>query len=215
MSKLTKIVTKPARMPLNWVLPRHVVGGVKEFKFSSSRYPLCPNCSMTRFVQKERPNEEGGVVWCCETCRFEAVTQHAGLDAIQEWCNANAKAIYDASDFQKERADDFNEGNNDGFIAINVKRNMLACYSFLGLGSIIGMVFIYAALTVNIFFMFNTLLFALGSLFMSLVFNYRAWQAATNHLYASDGKEQFHWWLSNHPWFQKPKDIGNPPEKQD
>lgn len=212
MSKLTKLVTKPARMPLNWALPRHAVDGAKEFRFTSSRYPICPCCSLERFSQKAKPNEDGDTVWFCGTCDFEVITHHPTLDSIQDWCRDNAKEVYDNSEYQQNRLEEYEQGDDKGFIGINVKRNMLACYAFLGLALVIGCLFIYAAINVLLFFLINTLLFTLGCLFMALVFNYRAWQAMTNHLYSGDAKQQFHWWLKTHPWYQKPRDIGSPPQ---
>ena len=215
MSKLTKIVTKPARMPLNWALPRHAVDGVKEFKFSSSRYPVCPACTLNRFSHKAKPNEDGDTVWFCPTCDFEVVTHHPTLDSIQEWCHYNAREVYENSEYQQVRLEQFEQGDTKGFIGLNVKRNMLACYAFLGLASIIGCLFIYAAYNLLPLFLINTMLFTLGCLFMALVFNYRAWQAMTNNLYSSDAKAQFHWWVKTHPWYQKPRDIGLPPQTTD
>lgn len=215
MSKFTKLVTKPVRMPLNWVLPRHVVGGVKEFRFSSSRYPLCPNCSLSRFQQNEQPNKDGKVVWHCPSCEFEVQTAHSGLDAIQLWCHNNAKQVYEESVYQQDRLDDFNEGDTGGFIGINVKRNMMGCYAFLLLAAVISTLFFYAAYTVQLFFMLNTFLFVVASVFMAVIFNYRAWQAMSNNLYNQNGKQQFHWWLKTHPWFRQPRDIGVPPQSED
>lgn len=214
MNKFTKVVTKPVRMPLNWALPRHAVEGAKEFKFSSSRYPICPNCSLDRFSLKEQPTEEGNAVWICSTCSFQTVTYHPTLDSIQEWCHENAKEVYRTSSYQADRLEEYDQGDKQGFIAINIKRNMMACYAFLILASLIGCLFIYAAINLLPLFLINTLLFALGCLFMALVFNYRAWQAMTNNLYNSNAKEQFHWWIKTHPWYQKPRDIGSPPDSQ-
>ena len=215
MSKLTRFVTKPARMPVNWALPRHVVSGAKEFRFSSSRYPLCPNCSLSRFEQLEKPDEDGNIVWCCPSCSFEAFTEHTGLDAIQLWCNENAKDVYEQSAYQQDRIDNYHKGDLTGFTGINVNRNMMGCYAFLVVALAISIMFFYAAYSVQLFFMLNTFLFVLASVFMSVIFNYRAWQAMSNNLYNNNGKQQFHWWLKTHPWFRKPKDIGLPPRSED
>ena len=211
MKKFTRVATKPVRLPFNWVLPRHAIEGAKEFRFSSSRYPICPSCSLERFSQKSTPNADGDTVWVCGTCDFQVVTHHPTLDSIQEWCHNHAKTVYEESEYQKSRLEDYKEGSTKGFIATNIRRNMFACYAFLGLATIVGCLFIYAATQAQLFFLFNTLLFSLGCSFMALIFNYRAWQAMTNNLYSANAKQQFHWWVKTHPWYHYPRDIGNPP----
>lgn len=215
MSKLTRFTTKPVRMPINWALPRHAVDGAKEFKFSSSRYPICPCCSLARFAQKTKPTEDGDTIWFCDSCDFTVVTHHPTLDSIQRWCRENAKNVYDNSEYQQQRIEEYHDGDFSGFIGINVRRNMLACYAFLFLAIVIGMLFIYAALNALLFFLFNTLLFSLSCLFMALVFNYRAWQAMSNSMYNTDAKAQFHWWVKTHPWYHMPRDIGLPNQPTD
>lgn len=210
-ASIGRIATKPLRMPLNWALPRSAVGASKAFKFSDTRFPVCPNCSMARFVLSEdRSSEEEGYVWECPSCDFTAVTDKGDMVAIHNWYHQNAKEVFDNSEIQKRRALEVDE--EDSFSAINVKRNMIASHIFLAFAVFMACLFLYAAWTTNFFFMLNTLLFTLGLGFMGLVFNYRAWQARTNNLYSKDGKAQFHWWLSKHPWYRYPVDIGNPPK---
>lgn len=211
MSKFIKAASKPIRLPLNWVLPRHAVNGVKEFKFSSSRYPVCPNCSLSRFELKPETDRNFQFTWQCPSCSFTASTAEPSLKAIQLWCHDNAQDVFDNSEHQQRRQVDFNNGNEDSFVAINVKRNMLAAYAFLGLASITTFFFFYAAFNGYLFFLFNSLLFTLGILFIGLSFNYRAWLAKSNYLYGGDGKSKFHWWLKTHPWYRHPIDIGEPP----
>lgn len=211
---VSRIATKPFRLPFNWAIPRHTVGSIREFKFKSSRYPVCPKCSLNRFHQKEFLDEDGLVNWYCPSCDLVAVTEKRDLAAIQEWCHENAKEVFQSSPYQQERRENFESDSEDSFIAINIKRNMIGCYAFLLLASIIGMLFIYAAFKLHILLLFNSLIFSLTCLMMALIFNYRAWQAKTNSLYSDNGKAQLYWWIQTHPWFREPKDIGVMPEKK-
>lgn len=209
--KFNRFASKPVRLPLNWVLPRHVVGGIKEFKFSSSRYPVCPSCSLSRFNLLPETDKNFQAVWECPSCSFKAKTPEPTLNAIQVWCHENAQEVFTESEYQQRRIADFNSGDEDGFVAVNVKRNMLASYAFLTLSLITTFFFFYAAFNGMILFLINSLLFTLGILFIGLSFNYRAWLARTNYLYGGNGKAKFHWWLKTHPWYRNPVDIGAPP----
>lgn len=208
--KIVKAITKPVRMPVDWAVPRSVIRGTKEFKFENSRYPICPNCSLARFSKLENKNSEGKVVWQCSSCDFEALTKGGDIEDISLWCEQNAQEVYNNSKYQQKRLEEYAENPKDGFIALNVRRNMFGCYIFLGLASLFGLAFLYACWTTKIFFIINTLFFVIATLFMAIIFNYRAWQAITNSLYSPNAKQQFHWWVRNHPWFRYPEDIGKP-----
>lgn len=214
MNKLKRVVSKPVRLPLNWALPRHAVSGLKEFRFKSIRYPICPNCSLSRFELKPEPNEDNEAVWCCPSCKFETTTSGNELKDIQEWCHFNAREVFDNSEYQQNRIYDYKTDVKDNFTVTNINRNMFGCYAFVFLAFATGGLFVYAALNAQYFFMINTLMFTLVCLFVALTFNYRGWQAMTNEIYSEDGRAQFHWWLKSHPWFTPPKDIGSPPAPQ-
>lgn len=201
-------------MPVDWAVPRTVIKSTKEFKFENSRYPICPNCSLSRFSKLEDKNENGEVVWRCSACDFEAHTKGGSIEHITAWCEQNAKEIFNNSEYQQQRLKEFSEDPTSGFIALNVRRNMLGCYAFLGLSLIFGLLFLYACWLTSIFFMINTSFFVIATSFMALIFNYRAWQAQTHSLYSHNAKEQFHWWVKNHPWFKYPIDIGSPPSNR-
>ena len=215
MNKFTRFATKPVRLPLNWAFPRHAINGAKELRFSNTRYPVCPNCSLSRFSLESQTDKNFNAVWSCGSCNFKVATKEPTRDAIQDWCRENAHQVFSNSEYQLDRIREFNEGHEQGFVGINVKRNMIAAYAFLALATVTTFFFFYAAFNTMFFFMLNSLLFTLGILFMGLVFNYRAWLARTNYLYGGNGKDKFHWWLKMHPWFRYPKDIGEPPSFYD
>lgn len=209
-NKLRRVITKPLRLPINWALPRSTVGAVKEFKFSDSRYPICPNCTLSRFEVSEDTDDSGLYEWSCPSCEYKVHTKEASLPAIQTWYHHNAKEVYKNSPYQQKRRQ-ADSADGSSFVSVNVRRNMIGSYILLGFSIIMLLLFLFAAWTTDFFFMLNTLIFAAATAFLGLSFNYRAWQAQTNNIYSKDGKKQFHWWVKNHPWFRYPKDIGQPP----
>lgn len=121
--RISKFVTKPVRLPLNWLVSRHAVDATKEFKFKSNRYPVCPNCSLSRFelldegvaIQTDDSNNEKPrpALWGCPSCAFQVKTKFSNIKDIQDWCVKNARTVYENSGYQREARQSFLKSKSD------------------------------------------------------------------------------------------------------
>lgn len=226
MSRFTKLATKPVRLPLNWLVSRHTIDATKEFRFKSQRYPLCPHCSLSRFVLLDEgliakadndqvndvDNKPRPAIWECPACLFQVETRHADIKSIQNWCVDNAHNVYVNSDFQAQVRSAFENSQTDEVILGQLSNNYLALllgYYFSLLASAMAAVrLLYSIYSFTFYrdmayWIIASPFLIVFFLALTVMFNYFMWQSLAKTAKTAP-RETFAKWRNSHSIFSLP-----------
>lgn len=228
MSRLSRFASKPARLPLNWLVSRHAVDATKEFRFKSQRYPLCPNCSLSRFALVDEgrvaeptegknsltneDNKSRSAVWECPSCEFEVKTRFADIKSIQDWCVRNANEVYRNSDFQKQTREAFENSKADdatlGQLSTPYLLMLSAYYLSIFAAGVMAVRFLYAIYAFAlyrsmIYWVVGSPVFIVVFLAIAALFNYLMWQSRAK--LAGKPTQSIPEWYRSHKPFSIPR----------